>query len=157
MAYTKLALDTQTEIVVNEAASLERRAILETALRGALPMLNQIKNQNGKLTEPQKLEARLLEATLRDEIRGRGLMSQSIRDAARNARLRGVEVIILDEGGLDHIAVEERDQILQKVAVAIGEVTEGRITLRAPDSEDWRVTLVATRPGIAKPDLWLKF
>lgn len=157
MAFTKLALDTQTEKVVNAAASEERRARLDTALRGALPMLNQIKNQGGKLSDEQKLEARLLEASLRDEIRGRGLMTDAIRQAAKDARLRGVEVVILDEGGLDQLTNAHRDEILSKVASTIAEVGEGRITLRAPAEEAWRVTLVATRHGIAKPDIWLKF
>lgn len=157
MAFTKLALDAQTEKVVNVAASEERRARLDSALRGALPMLNEIKNNHGKLNEHQKQEARLLEASLRDEIRGRGLMTKEIRDAVKSARLRGIEVVLLDEGGLDQISVGHRGEILSQVATAISKVKEGRITLRAPTDEAWRVTLVATRPGIAKPDLWLKF
>lgn len=157
MAFTKLALDTQTEQVANAAASEERRARLDTALRGALPMLNQIKNQHGKLSAEQRQEARLLEASLRDEIRGRGLMTPDIRAAAKQARERGVEVVILDEGGLDHTTAANRNEILGKVAEAFEAVSEGRITLRAPAEEAWRVTLVATRHGIAKPDIWLKF
>jgi hypothetical protein len=157
MAFTKLALDTQKEKVVNAAASQERRARLDTALRGALPMLNQIKNQHGKLSEEQKQQARLLEASLRDEIRGRGLMTPAIRSAAQKARLRGVEVVILDEGGLENTSEGNRSEILAKVAAAFEDVYEGRITLRAPAEESWRVTLVATRAGIAKPDIWLKF
>ncbi len=157
MAFTKLALDTQKEKVVNAAASQERRAGLDTALRGALPMLNQIKNQHGKLSAEQKLEARLLEASLRDEIRGRGLMTPAIRSAAQKARLRGVEVVILDEGGLDNTSEGNRSEILAKVAATFEDVHEGRVTLRAPAEEAWRVTLVATRAGIAKPDIWLKF
>ena len=157
MAFTKLALDTQKEKVVNVAASEERRERLDTALRGALPMLNIIKSSRGKLTEDQKQEARLLEASLRDEIRGRGLMTDSIREAVKAARLRGIEVVLLDEGGLDQLTQRHRSEILAKVADSIAGVKEGRITLRAPADEAWRVTLVATRAGIAKPDLWLKF
>lgn len=157
MAFTKLALDTQKEQVVNSAASQERRARLDTALRGALPMLNLIKNQHGKLTAEQRQEAQLLEAALRDEIRGRGLMTPAIRLAAQKARLRGVEVVILDEGGLDKAAEVNRSEILAMVASAFENVHEGRITLRAPAEEAWRVTLVATRAGVAKPDIWLKF
>jgi hypothetical protein len=157
MAFTKLALDTQKEKVVNAAASEERRARLDGALRGALPMLMEIKNSHGNLSEKKKQEARLLEASLRDEIRGRGLLTPGIREAVMSARLRGVEVVILDEGGLDTLNEIERGQILSKVADAISEVSEGRITLRAPSEEAWRVTLVATRSGIAKPDVWLKF
>lgn len=157
MAFSQEALDIRTQQVTNAAASEERRERLDLALQGARPMLDEIKNSHGKLSFEQKLEARLLEAALRDEIRGRGLMTPEIRNAARAARIRGVEVIILDEGGLDSADEELRLEILRKAAKSFEQVNEGRLTLRAPAQEDWRVTLVATRPGIAKPDIWLKF
>jgi hypothetical protein len=157
MEFTEAARNSQTQAVANAAASEERRARLDLALRGALPMLREIESQRGKLSNSQKLEARLLEASLRDEIRGRGLMSAEIREAAKQARMRGVEVIILDEGGLDNMTDYSRKEILQKVADSFAQVSEGRITLRAPAQEDWKITLVATRPGVAKPDIWLKF
>ncbi len=84
-------------------------------------------------------------------------MTDSIRNAAKSARSRGVEVIILDEGGLDQVTPFNRDEILEKIAETFGQVKEGRITLRAPSGEAWKVTLVASRSGIAKPDIWLKF
>jgi hypothetical protein len=119
-------------------------------------MLQLIQNQHGDLSESQKLDSRMLEAALRDEIRGRGLMNDLIRTAALEARRRGVEVIILDEGGLDKVADEQREEILATVADAIANVGEGRITLRAPAEDQWKVTLVATRPGVASPDVWLR-
>ena len=99
---------------------------------------------------------RLLEAQLRDEIRGRGLMNDEIRYAVRAARIRGAEVVILDEGGLEELTFEERDQILAKAAAAISNISSGRVTLRSPKGEAWKMTVVATRPGVATPDLWLK-
>jgi len=155
--FTLESLEIRSQQASNAAASEERSIRLEAALQGALPMLKQIESLQGKLSEAQKIDARLLEASLRDEIRGRGLMSKSVREAARQARSRGVEVIILDEGGLDEVTEDLRGEILEKVAAAFAQVGEGRITLRAPSQEAWRVTLVATRSGIAKPDLWLKF
>lgn len=155
--FTRESLEIRSQQASNAAASEERRVRLDAALQGAMPTLIQIKNLHGKLNEDQKKEARLLEASLRDEIRGRGLMSKSVREAARHARSRGVEVIILDEGGLDEVTEDLRSEILTKAAAAFAQVSAGRITLRAPSQESWKVTLVATRPGIAKPDLWLKF
>lgn len=156
-AFTQQALEIEKEQVANSAASAERRTRLESALRGARPMLDLIQNQKGKLSEAQKLEAKLLEASLRDEIRGRGLMSDSIRKATRAARVRGIEVIILDEGGLDQVEESTRSEILNRIAQSIDEVIEGRVTLRSPTDEAWKVTLVATRSGVTKPDIWLKF
>lgn len=157
LRYTDLRLDNEGQLVVSKAAAAERKTRLDFALAGAFPMLETIVQKNGQLSEDEKKEARLLEAALRDEIRGRGLMSDEVRAAARAARERGVEVLILDEGGVDQMSLEERRKIMGNVCEAIKVVDQGRITLRAPVGEAWRVTLVATRPGIAKPDIWLKF
>lgn len=157
MRFTQEAIEIRSQQASNLAASKERSIRIEEALRGALPILKVIREQGGNLDANQKLEARLLEASLRDEIRGRGLMNQKIREAVKLARTRGIEVLVLDEGGLDSATDSEREKILQQVAGAISQVEQGRVTLRAPAEENWKVTLVATRPGIAKPDLWLKF
>jgi hypothetical protein len=156
MAYNQQTLEIQTQQATNSAASEIRRNRLGSALIGALPLLTLIKSQQGKLTPEQKNEARLLEASLRDDIRGRELISDSVRAAALDARRRGIEVTILDEGGLDSLPADKKFEILEKVAEGISTVREGRITLRAPANESWSVTLLVTRAGIAKPDLWLK-
>ena len=155
--FNEKTLALETEKAATSVARIERQALVSKALEGAVPMLKLIQQQNGNLTDDQKLDARLLEAALRDEIRGRGLMNDSIRSSVFEARRRGVEVIVLDEGGLENVVEAELDQILAKVADAISSVGEGRITLRAPAGEQWKVTLVATRPGVASPDVWLKF
>lgn len=155
--YTAQTLENETQLVVSKASALERRKRLDFALAGALPMLKIIESKNGQLTNAERNEARLLEAALRDEIRGRELIDDEVRAAVRAARERGIEVVILDEGGVDHLSSAEKSEILGKVCGAINGVEQGRITLRAPVGEAWRVTLVATRPGIAKPDIWLKF
>ena len=157
LRYTEQTLENETQLVVSKASAAERRARLDLALAGALPMLKTIESKNGQLTKDERKEARLLESALRDEIRGRELMNDEVRAAARAARIRGIEVVILDEGGVDQISSAEKSEILGKVCGAINGVEQGRITLRAPVGETWRVTLVATRPGIAKPDVWLKF
>jgi hypothetical protein len=155
-AFGKLATKAARQMASSSAASAERKLRLEKALAGALPMLNLIVKNQGKLAEADKVEARLLEAQLRDEIRGRGLMSDNIRQAVRAARVRGVEVLVLDEGGLDDVDEIERDRILLEAAGAVGEISAGRLTLRAPKGESWKMTVAATRPGVATPDLWLR-
>lgn len=157
LRYAKQTLENETQLVVSKTSAAERRTRLDFALAGALPMLKTIESKNGRLTDAEKSEARLLEAALRDEIRGRELINEEVRAAARAARERGIEVVILDEGGIDQISFAEKTEILSKVCKTINAVEQGRITLRAPVGETWRVTLVATRPGIAKPDVWLKF
>ena len=157
LLYTQQALENETQLVVSQVAAAERKQRLELALSGAKAMLELIESRNGELKDFEKNEARLLEASLRDEIRGRELMNDEVRAATRAARERGIEVAILDEGGLDQMSISDKNEILSKACVAINYVEQGRITLRAPIGEAWRVTLVATKPGVAKPDVWLKF
>jgi hypothetical protein len=108
------------------------------------------------LNEAQRREALLLEAGLRDEIRGANLLTDPMRAAIKAARLRGIEVLVMDEGGLDCLKEDERTTLLNKAAESIAVVEAGRLTIRAPKQEEWRVTVVAVRPGESKPDLWLK-
>jgi hypothetical protein len=110
----------------------------------------------GQLSAAEQLESRLAEASLRDEIRGRNLINPRVRDAVRLARLRGVEVLLLDEGGLDDCEHELRERLLGDVANAIDGISAGKVTVRSPQGEPWMLTVVALNPGSAVPDLWLK-
>ncbi len=152
----RVAAVTAADTAAAEAASKVQSSLLEKTLRTALPVLNLIAALGGNLNESQKREALLLEAGLRDEIRGESLLNDSIRSAIRKARERGVEVLVLDEGGLDDLSASERSSILDRTASSIDSVCAGRLTIRAPRGEAWRVTVVAVRPGTSQPDLWLK-
>ncbi len=152
----RLAAVSAAEAAAVEAAGEVRSKLLEKTLRTALPALNLIAALGGNLTDSQKREALLLEAALRDEIRGEALLNDSMRSAIKAARERGVEVLVLDEGGLDGLGPEEREQLLNKASASFANVSAGRLTLRSPRGEDWRITVAAVRPGTAAPDLWLK-
>lgn len=157
MAFTQEALENEKEKTANAVASEVRRGRLEKALAGALPMLNQIRESKGSLTDFEKSNARLLEAELRDEIRGRDFMTDEVKAAIRAARDRGVEVVVLDEGGLAILSQDDKSKLLSEISKNIDQVKTGRLTLRAPQGESWNATLVASRPGVSSPDLWLKF
>ena len=150
------AADLAFETAARETASEVRSALLEKTLRTALPALNLIAALGGNLNESQRREALLLEAGLRDEIRGANLLNDQMRAAIKAARERGVEVLVMDEGGLDCRSEPERATLLNRAAEAIAGVEDGRLTIRSPREEEWRVTVVAIRPGESKPDLWLK-
>jgi hypothetical protein len=87
---------------------------------------------------------------------GVGVAAVVQRDAVRLARLRGVEVLLLDEGGLDQCEPELRERLLADVANAIDGIAAGKVTVRSPQGEPWMLTVVALNPGSAVPDLWLK-
>ncbi len=149
-------IETVASAAAAEAASQVRSRLADQTLKTAVPALNLIAALGGRLNETQRREALLLEAGLRDEIRGATLLNDQVRAAIQAARQRGVEVLVLDEGGLDDLADFERDEILNRTAASFATVNAGRLTIRAPKGEDWRITVAAVRPGSAQPDLWLK-
>ena len=145
-----------SEAAATTAQRLERQVRLQQALTSSRPILERIVASGGKLSAAEQLESRLAEASLRDEIRGRVLINARVRDAVRLARLRGVEVLLLDEGGLDDCDPELRDRLLADVANAIDGIALGKVTVRSPKGEPWMLTVVALSPGSSVPDLWLK-
>lgn len=151
------AIRAEEAIVRAEATGVERQERLQRVLTKALPALSFIKSNQGKLSDEQREDLLRLEAGLRDDIRGRHLINEDVEKATQQARLRGVQVLLLDEGGLDDVATQLRKNVLEKVAAAINSVNTGKIVVRSPKGEKFLVTVTATRPGTSSPDLWLKF
>jgi hypothetical protein len=146
----------QIAITVAESSARERRSRLRNVLEMALPALSQISAKAGKLNKREREQLLNLEANLRDEIRGRLLVSEEVRRSVTAARDRGIQVLLLDEGGMEGLTENERKHVLVKVASAIDSVKAGKITVRSPRGESFVVTVVATRPGTSAPDLWLR-
>ena len=138
------------------ARRAERQYRLQEAFASSKDLLEKIVSSNGNLTPAQKSQAALAEVALRDEIRGRDLMSPQLRESVRQARLRGVEVILLDEGGLYGQDQDRVDRILQDVASAVDGVLQGKITVRSVRGEEWLVTLLVTDSPTEPPVLWLR-
>ncbi|MET0861291.1 MAG: hypothetical protein ABW091_09715 [Microbacterium sp.] len=146
-----------------DAHEQERRARLEQTGKRALPILRDIILAAGELSEAQRIESRVLEAGLRDEIRGRRLLNDRVRNSVLAARRRGSTVSMLDEGTLDHLSEGELDVVLDAVAVAIDGCDADRLIVRtAPADSDVAVTLVGLSASI-DPDepgdsvrLWLE-
>lgn len=153
----KAEIQTEAEIISSAAAGRERRERLQRVLDRALPELSLITARKGILSAEQQQKLLQLEASLRDDIRGRKLINEEVQTAAQAARERGVQVLLLDEGGLDQVNDSMRKVVLDKVVVAINSVTAGKVVIRSPKGEKWLVTVAASRPGTNAPDLWLKF
>lgn len=150
------AVESAAEAAAIEAAGAIRSGLTEQTLKTAMPALNLIAALGGRLNASQKAEALLLEAALRDEIRGAKLLNDQMRYAIKVARERGVEVLVLDEGGLDDLSDADKKGVLDRAAVSFAAVAAGRLTIRAPKGEPWKITVAAVRPGSPQPDLWLK-
>lgn len=154
--YLEQATASATKTASLTAARTEHQKFLLSGLEAAMPMLERIVARNGDLDEIDRREAKLVQAKLTDEIQGKHLLNPAIQLAARDARVRGVEVTILDEGGLDDLSETDRHELLNSVAEAIRSTQAGKIHIRAPKGEPYRVNIIATRPEASAPDLWLR-
>lgn len=127
-----------------EAHVSERQFRLGQTSRMALPMLRQIVASGGELTSGQRRECIYLEGAIRDEIRGRKLLNDRVREQVMIARRKGVVVTLLDEGGIDDLPEEELERILNHLATVIRETaTEKLIVRTVPEGSDTAVTVVA--------------
>ena len=143
-------------IAALEATQLARQERLQQILSTAVPMLNQIAQSSEPLAAKSKEQTRLLELSLRDEIRGRGLLTADLRIEVERLRKLGCEVALLDEGGVDDITEIELKELISKAITELKTVTTGKVTIRSPKAESFKLTVVATIPGQAKPVLNIK-
>ena len=128
---------------------MEARA---SVARRALPVLRDI--ASGVIDEGIRTRARLLEAELRDEIRAACFTGTAVAEAARRARSRGAEVVLLDDAGptADGGRAEEspdgpeRDRLVEVVAEFLEGVDHGRVVVRVPPRSRG-LLVVATRDG----------
>jgi len=139
-----------------EATKTERTSRLQQVLGSSVPLLGLIAETKSPLSDDMKQSARLLELALRDEIRGRGLLTALMRTEISRLRNLGVEVAVLDEGGTADLTDSELEELLAKVIEALQVIDKGRVTIRSPRGESFKVTVVATLPGVAQPLLSLR-
>jgi len=149
-------VESRSKIAEMEAASLERQQRLSQVLGTAVPLLSVIKDMTSPLDEELKQSAKIVEATLRDNLRGRDLLNLAMTNEVQRLRNLGVEVLILDEGGTESLTSAERNELLNKAVTALQVVTQGRVTIRSPKADEFKLTVVATTPGQAEPVLSLR-
>lgn len=109
----------------------------------ALPMLRTIQRTGGDLTAAQRAECLHLEGAIRDEIRGRKLLNDAVREQVMLARRRGATVTLLDEGGIDDLGEGELDRVLGQLAAALRDTHADKVIARTvPEGSDVAVTVV---------------
>jgi len=149
--FRAIELESMTKIAELDAAAKERQQRLAQVLGTAVPLLSVIKDAQVPLDDDIKQSAKLVEANLRDNLRGRDLLNPAMNKEVQRLRNLGCEVLILDEGGTSLLTQAERDQLLQKAVDALQIVQSGRVTIRSPKAEEFKLTVVATIPGQAQP------
>jgi membrane protein implicated in regulation of membrane protease activity len=154
--YREQELTNTAATAAKSAARNERRFRLEQALKSALPQLQGIVARKGKLPKAQQFEALLTEGFLRDQIRGRNLITPELNDEVRNARIRGVEVQLLDDGGLDDMDQARKHELLSQVAIQLSQINAGRVVIRSVAGEEWTISMAAIRKEADRPDLFIR-
>ncbi len=154
--FREQASATAAATAAKSAARAERQSRVDKALDAALPLLNKIASLGGALTESQKREAIELEAMLRDQIRGRNFDLPELLAEVANARARGVEIQLLDDGGLEQLPEPQRQALLKEVAAHVAKVESGKLVLRSVAGEKWIVSIAASQVGAEVPDLFVR-
>ncbi len=138
----------------------ERRVQVQQALAVAGPVLARVVATGGLLDVDDRLEARLAEGRLRDELRGPRLLDDDVRAELERARRRGASVTVLDEGGLDGLDEESLSVIRHQLAETLRNAASDRLYIRTSPHESIAVTVVGrsgSEQGLSDEDavdLW---
>lgn len=120
----------------------ERRLRTQFALAVAGPVLSRVVAARGALDQQERLDARLAEGRLRDELRGADLLNDAVRNAIEDARRRGVVVTVFDEGGFDDIDEDRRREIRDELAEVLTRAQTARLIIRSARDPRVAVTIV---------------
>lgn len=120
----------------------ERRVQVQRALQIAGPILGRTIETGGNLRPAERLEARLAEGRLRDELRGPRLLDDVVRTELEAARRRGITVTMLDEGGLEDLPETDLAAIRAELAGILRTASSSRLIIRTSPHDDVAVTIV---------------
>ncbi len=126
----------------------ERRIQVQRALEVAGPILARTIATDGRLDERDRMEARIAEGRLRDELRAARLLDDDVRAALDAARRRGTVVSVIDEGGLEGLSQESLGRIRADLAAAVREARSDRLYVRASPDMDIAVTVVGRAASV---------
>ncbi|MEV0292800.1 hypothetical protein [Nocardia sp. NPDC050710] len=112
----------------------------------ARPILERIAD-GIELTAAEREQCRLLEAELRDGLRAPQLVTDELSSAARGARSRGVEVVLLDDGGFAGVPRWVRQQVIDVATRELDAANAGSVTVRVlPMGRRILATVLANAP-----------
>ncbi len=111
------------------ATSTERRRRLEELDAVATPLLNLLVSGR-ELTDADRVEFAVAEAELRDGLRARSLAVPEVAASAREARRRGVEVVLLDDRYPATTDAQVLSTVIERVVSALTSTPSGRVVAR---------------------------
>lgn len=130
------------------AANVERNHRLAELDTFATPLLTLLVSGT-ELTESDRREFAVAEAELRDGLRARSLSVPPVIEAAREARRRGVDVVLLDDSEPGGVEPADLDSVVAELSAALARTTEGRVVARLlpPGREGVATLLVDSSAG----------
>ncbi|MFG6445017.1 hypothetical protein ACFXQA_07045 [Microbacterium sp. P07] len=151
-ALDRAARDTEQLADLQQAASAwqasqvgrqrERRVQVQRALQAAGPVLGRTIETGGNLRAEERIEARLAEGRLRDELRGRRLLDDGVRAELEAARRRGSAVTMFDEGGLEDLDDDALAIVRAELADTLRDAASTRLIIRTSPHERIAITVV---------------
>lgn len=119
--------------IASEAAASavleERDEQLRRLDEQARPLLGRIAD-GPEMSKDELLACELLEADLRDSLRARGLVEPRLTQAARSARSRGVQVVMLDDRGGSELDDRALAALTASAAERLDAIETGSVTVR---------------------------
>jgi hypothetical protein len=98
----------------------------------------------------------VIEASLRDAVRAPSLAREPLASTVRLARLRGAEVVLLDDDESQLATDDERDSLLATASARLGSTTARHVTIRLFAATNARVALTmvedASAPLLLQPE-----
>ncbi|WP_277371054.1 hypothetical protein [Rhodococcus rhodochrous] len=148
-----MSLQRSAEQAASVAALEERDAQLDRLDSLARPLLERI--ATGEVLEAGERRAGvLLEARLRDGLRAPALQDPQVVEAADAARRRGVDVVMLDDHGLDGVPPDEQARLRRAVADELDSVSHGSVTVRVlPPGRRALVTILVRGDSVRRIEL----
>ncbi len=111
------------------AATAERDRRLVELDAFATPLLSLLVS-GAPLADDDRREFAVAEAELRDGLRARGLAVAPVIEAARAARRRGIDVVLLDDSDPAAVEPRNRDEVVSQLCAALDSAVEGRVVAR---------------------------
>lgn len=122
------------EIAAQRRAHRESEALMRQAMtsvrRRVEPLLTAIAD-GAPITADMRTRARMLEAELRDERRAPFFTGTRVITAARAARARGIDVILLDDHGTSSgLTDDAQEAIINRATRALDDARKGQVVIR---------------------------
>lgn len=152
-ALRRTATAAVAEAAAHGAVLEERDRQLERLDAQARPLLERLADPR-PLTEEERRTCALAEARLRDSLRAPALDLPEVREAAWSARARGVEVVLLDDHGMDRSGEEVRRRIAAATIQVLAGSGDGAVTVRIlpPGRATLATVLQATQDRVERAE-----